>query len=98
MSSTRLERADLHIIPDRQLTVWLETAIPSVAEIKDVTHPCPHCGYPVRYVLGVSEGDYKAMQKLLDIAQRYLTEKGVMAKMLADVLARCYIAKAKQKS
>ncbi len=93
---TMSDRTALQIIPDRRMTEWLETAIPAVADIKDVSHPCPHCGCSVRYALGVSEGDYKAMQQLLDIANRYLAEKGVLAQMLSEVMTRALIAKAKK--
>lgn len=98
------EGAERHRMSDR-LTVkviesstlrFAQEAIPRIAPMDSVSHPCPHCGVPVRYPLHVYSGDMEALQTLLQAANRWLAKSGATADLLSEILAIATIAKAKK--
>ena len=88
---------ELHIQPD--LKAFIETAfdrVPVNTEIDTLSYECPCCGHPVLFPIVARERDVVVMERLLGIASQYLDDSGARTKMMAAVLAKCYIAKAKK--
>ena len=89
------DRLKMKIIEPRTFS-FVQEAIPALVPMDDVTHPCPHCGYPVRYPLHIARGDLEAMQTLLRAADEWLAKSGTTADLIGEIMALATIAKAKR--
>ena len=83
MSKRKLhvEKETLDFIADALEILELDS--PSIQTVK-----CPNCGYPINFPLIARESDVKRMQELINLAAEYLNEKGLLDKMLKDVLEK----------
>jgi hypothetical protein len=57
---------------------------------------CASCGYPMRFPLIARERDIDVMQKLIEIGEKYLKDRNVLAEMVAEIRAECHITIAKR--
>jgi hypothetical protein len=86
-----MNRADLSIIEERRLLDFISDAL-DIGPPEDVAHACPHCACLVRYPKAVAAADFDRMAGLIRMVERYADDKGITAKMIADVMAQCHIA------
>lgn len=87
----------LHI--ERSLTPDFVNAVDAVLDLSplpEVSHKCPHCGLTVRYPKVARERDIESLQELVAIAEKYIEDKGVAKKMLAECLSAAHIAIARK--
>ncbi len=75
---------------EKSLELFLETAIPKLMNINGKVHTdhCPHCGRTIRIPIIAKELHVWAFLELMRIAEKYLDEKGLNEKILAELLTR----------
>lgn len=81
---------DLHIQPEMRAMVVDAMAEVRKADLSIIQHQCMRCGHPMKYPMIAREGDLMILQTMLDAAQKYLDDNGVLGKMLAAIRAQCH--------
>lgn len=88
----------MSILIEKQLALhaWLEQAIPACTEDYAATLTCPRCGDRIRLPIIARQQDIDAMTEIIGLAEKYIEDKGIMAKMLSHLLSQIVIARAKK--
>lgn len=87
----------VHIAPDDgPFAVALDEALNTLAEYRIITHPCHHCGCPIRYPLVVGAHDRAAFLAVMEGASAAMMRLGITGNLIAEMRAQTAILNAQR--
>ena len=78
---------------------FLEARLTEIArsELPTHSHPCPHCGVPVRYPTIARNVDIEDFRRIMTIAEQVMYDHGITGNLLEEIAARCHIEIARRR-